>query len=133
MIAVVFPDIEVALADHLATVLAGHDTDVPVVIAVPAKRPARFVRVTRIGGAAANLVTDRARIVAECWDTTGAGAFDLARLVRALVGALAPGYLGDVWVDRSIDLGVVFSPDPDTNIPRYLVTAELAVTGRQLS
>ncbi|WP_327100063.1 hypothetical protein OIE68_15565 [Nocardia vinacea] len=130
--AVIFGDIEVALADHLAAVLADRGVSVPVVNAVPAERPTRFVRVARIGGLTGNLVTDRPRVVAECNDTLGTGAHDLGALVRALIGAIAPGYVGSVWVDKVKDLGLISSPDPDTNTPRYIVTAELFTTGTAL-
>lgn len=132
-----FPNIEVALADALADALTKHGAAVPVVLAVPATRPARFVRITRVGGSAANRIIDRARLVAECWDTSGLGAADLAALTRALITAAAPGYLGPgpelVWIDRVVDLGMAYLPDPDTNIPRYLVTAEVYATGKPLS
>lgn len=130
---VIFADIETALADHLAGELAERDVNVPVVIGVPAQRPTRFVRLVRVGGTRSNLITDRPRVVAECWDTTGTGAADLAALVRALITGLAPGYVSDIWVDKVIDMGISFSPDPDTNLPRYLVPAELHVTGTALA
>ncbi|SNY84037.1 hypothetical protein SAMN04244553_3590 [Nocardia amikacinitolerans] len=128
-----FADIEIALANHLTTELAARNVLVPVVIAVPSTRPKRFVRLVRVGGSTSNLVTDRPRIVAECWDSIGAGAADLARIVRALIRATAPGYIGPVWVNKVIDLGIAFIPDPDTNTPRYLVSAELHVRGEELT
>lgn len=130
---IAFDDIEVAFADYLASMLSDHGEDIPVLLAVPAERPTRFVRLVRVGGSTSNLITDRPRVVFECWDTLGVNAAALARIVRALVGACAPGFVGSVWVDKSRDLGVVYSPDPDTGIPRYLVTAELYVTGKALS
>ena len=130
--AVIFGDIEVALADHLAEALAARDDSAAVVNAVPAERPSRFVRVARIGGMSGNLITDRPRVVAECHAPIGVDAAELAALVRALIGATAPGYVGPVWVDKVKDLGMYSSPDPDTNSPRYIVTAELFTTGSAL-
>ena len=130
---VIFGDIEVALADHLASGLADRGVVVPVQMDVPNPRPDRFVRLVRVGGTQSNLVTDRPRIVLECWDTLGIGASELACLVRALVSAPAPGYMSGIWVDKVIDMGMAYSPDPGTNLPRYLVTAELHVMGAALT
>lgn len=124
MIPVAFGPVEVALADHLGTLL-----DVPVFNGVPHARPPSYVLVLRVGGAQSNLITDRPRIVTECCAQNGTAAADLASTVRAYIGAIAPGYIGDIWVDKTVDVGMVFSPDPDTNQPRYLVTAELHVRG----
>lgn len=126
---VVFGATEMALAGHLSAALAARGITIPVVNGVPHERPPRYVLVVRIGGSQSNLITDRPRIVAEVCDTHGPDAADLAAIVRALIGAIAPGWIGDIWVDKVVDLGLVFSPDPDTNDPRYLVTAELHVTG----
>lgn len=130
---VIFDDIEVALADHLYTALEARDVDVPVVIGVPSVRPKRFVRLVRVGGSQSNLVTDRPRIAAECWDTTGVGAAELAALVRAIFSGMAPGYVSGIWIDKVIDLGMSYSADPDTNLPRYVVPAELHVLGAALT
>lgn len=130
---IVFGVVETALADHLTTALAAHDIDIPVVNNVPHQRPPRYVLVLRIGGSQSNLVTDRPRLVAECCDISGTGAANLGATVRALIGAIAPGQLGGIWVDKVIDLGLVYSPDPDTNLPRYVVTCELHVRGAVLA
>ncbi|WP_348245922.1 hypothetical protein, partial [Salmonella enterica] len=87
MIPVTFPDIAITLADYLAPALAARGVTVPVVAEVPDPRPDRFVRVVRIGGPRANLITDTPRVVAECWDLSCAGAADLASVTRALIGA----------------------------------------------
>jgi hypothetical protein len=129
---IAFDDIEVALADHLASELAARGISAPVRIEVPATRPAEFVRLTRVGGSRSNLITDRPRIVAECWSELGIAAAALASTVRALINAVAPGYAGAVWVDRVVDVGMSFLPDPDTGIPRYVVTAELHIRGHTL-
>jgi hypothetical protein len=131
---IAFGDIEIALADHLAAQLAAHGITVPVVIEIPATRPPRFVRVTRPGGSQSNLITDRPRIVAECWDELGTGVADLAKVTRALLGATAPGYVSGIWVDLAKDLGLAYLPHPQyPGIPRYLVTAELHVRGEVLA
>lgn len=134
MIPVVFTPIEAALAEHLEAALATHGITVPVLNAVPRTgQPSRYVLVLHPGGARANLLTDRPRVVVEVVDEYGQAAADLASKVRALVTAVAPGYVHGIWVDRVIDMGQVFSPDPDTNAPRYLVTAELWCQGVKLT
>ncbi|MEU2106494.1 hypothetical protein [Nocardia sp. NPDC019255] len=125
---VVFGLVEVALADYLGASMA-----VPVFNNVPHVRPPEYVLVVRVGGSLSNRITDRPRIVAECCAEVGTAAADLASVVRARIGAVAPGYVGDIWVDKVIDMGVAYSPDPGTNLPRYLVTAELHVRGAVLA
>lgn len=129
MTVVIFGDIEVALADHFAGRLAELGAVVPVVLAVPPERPKRFVRLVRVGGTQNNRVTDRPRIVGECWDVVGLGARELGALVQAIFNELAPGYVGDIWVNSVGGVGLSFSPDPATNLPRYIVPAELHITG----
>lgn len=131
---VLFPVIEVALADWLAAALGDRDIEVPVLNEVPTPTQlSTYVLILRIGGARSNLLTDTARIVAECCDRYGQAAAELAGIVRALLDAAAPGYVGDIWVDRVRDLGMVYSPDPDTHMPRYLLTKELHVQGTALT
>jgi hypothetical protein len=130
---VVFEPIEIALADWLTTALAARDITVPVVNAVPNNpRPPSYVLVLRPGGAQSNLITDQPRIIAEAVAEYGSAAADLAKVVRALISAAAPGYISDIWIDSVRDLGMTFSPDPDTNAPRYLINKELYVRGEQL-
>lgn len=134
MIPVAFEPIEEALADHLAAALADRGITVPVYNAVPRTgRPSRYLLVLAPGGSTANIVTDRPRVVVEVVDEYGSAAAQLAKTVRSLVTAVAPGYVGDIWVDRAIDMGRRFSPDPDTNAPRYLITAELWCRGAALT
>lgn len=129
-----FAPAEVALADYLTTVLADRDVDGPVVNEVPDRTQwSRYVLVLRIGGAKANLITDTPRLMVECVDQYGSAAAELAAVVRALIDAAAPGLVGGVWVDRIRDLGMTYSPDPDTNLPRYLLTKELHTKGAVLS
>lgn len=131
---VVFASVEVALADYLTAALADRDIEGPVVNGVPDRtRLTRYVLIVRIGGAVSNLITDTPRIVAECVDQYGTAAAELAVIVRALIGAAAPGYIGGIWVDKVRDLGMIFSPDPDTNLPRYVITTELHAKGAAMT
>lgn len=131
---VAFGQIEVAVADHLAAQLAGRGVTVPVLNAVPrTARPPSYVLVLRPGGSQHNLVTDRPRLVTEVVAETGTAAGELAAVVRALLGGIAPGRVASVWIDRVRNAGLAFSPDPDTNAPRYLITTELWQRGNALT
>lgn len=131
---VVFAAVEIALADYLVTGLAERDVEVAVVNELPAANQlTRYVLVLRIGGGLSNLITDSPRVTIECVAEYGSAAAELAGLVRALVDAAAPGYLGAVWVDQIRDLGMSYSPDPDTNAPRYLIQKELLLKGAALT
>lgn len=128
----VFPDAESVVVSWLRPELGKTGITVPVATKMPNPRPPRFVRIVRTGGAQRDIVTDRATLVFECWDSSEPGAAQLAGIVRALLGAAAPGWLGAVWSDRIVDLGMVPSPDLDAGSPRYLVTAELHLRGSAL-
>jgi len=130
---VVFAPIVIALADHLAAQLVARGIPVPVVNSVPrTNRPPRYVLVLQPGGGQANLKTDQPRTVIEVVDESGIAAADLTSVVRALVTAVAPGYVGEIWVDRTRHISQVYSPDPDTNAPRFLITTELWCAGKPL-
>ena len=120
---VAFSPIEEALADWYVTALDARDITVPVFNSVPRTgRPPRYLLVLHPGGSLANRITDRPRVVTEVVDEYGTAAAELAKVVRALINSAAPGYIGDIWVDKATDLGQRFSQDPDTNAPRYLIT-----------
>ncbi|MFC4124935.1 hypothetical protein [Nocardia rhizosphaerae] len=130
----IFAQIEVAVADHLTAALPMRGIIVPVRNAVPRTgRPPSYVLVTRPGGGQRNLATDGPRLVVEVVAESGADAGSLAAIVRALLRAAAPGYVGEVWIDRTRDVGLAFSPDPDTNAPRYLLTVEVWQRGAALA
>ncbi|MGW5316722.1 hypothetical protein [Nocardia thailandica] len=129
---IVFPDAEAVAVSWLQPQLVARGIAIPVATKVPNPRPPRFVRVVRTGGAQRDLVTDRATLVFECWDSSDPGAAQLAAVVRALLGAAVPGWLDTAWSDRIVDLGMVPSPDLDAGSPRHLVTAELHLRGTAL-
>lgn len=134
MTPVVFAPIVVALADHLAAELTARGIAVPVVNSVPRTgRPPTYVLVVKPGGGQANLVTDQPRIVTEVVAESGLAAENLAAEVRAHLTACGPGWVGDIWVDRSRHISQAHSPDPDTNAPRELITTELWCQGRALA
>lgn len=123
--AVAFPDAEALLVSALASPLG-----VPVSTDVPNPRPAEFVRVTRVGGARRDLVTDLPLVVVECWATDETAAADLVRRARAYVFALAQSSVGGEWVRAVTEVGgVQFFPDPESATPRYQFTAQLQTRG----
>lgn len=125
---VVFPDVEAALVAALKPVLG-----VPVVTKVPPTRPASFVRLTRVGGARLNRITDRPLVVFECWAATEDDASALARLTRAHVEALAQSFAGEAWVRAVVEVsGPQSFPDPVSGTPRYQYTAQLDTRGEAL-
>ena len=121
--AIVFPDAEGILVSALKARLT-----VPVVTKVPATRPASFVRLVRVGGGRANLVTERPIIVFECWAATGPAAERLSALVHAHVFALAPDTVRRV---REV-AGRQSFPDPLSESPRYQFTVQIDTRGAAL-
>lgn len=137
---IVFPDIETTLVAYLTTELAAVSDSAQVVTRVPEPRPARMVRVARDdrkgrmdredreGFRGSYLIIDRPRVVLECTDDSGAAA-GLVSVVRSILTAASPGYLGTVWCDRIEDVGVENETDPATAVPRYVITADMYVRG----
>lgn len=96
----------------------------------PADGEAR-VRLFRVGGApdasdsASHL--DRPSVQFDCYGSSREEAFDVAAAVERSVRALEGTKSGGVVVTRvRRNLGPVWSPDPVTNAPRYLLGAILA-------
>ncbi|WP_109527984.1 hypothetical protein [Nocardia aurea] len=141
---IVFPDIEQTLVDYLTTQLTAASDTAEVLTQVPSPRPVRMVRVVRNdrkrrldvedreGRRGAHLILDRPRVVIECTDDAG-GAAELVGLVRAVLTAAAPGYLGDVWCDYIEDVGIENDTDPATDAPRQVLIADLIVRGEVLA
>lgn len=141
---IVFPDIEKTLVDFLTVQFAAVSEAAKVVTKVPDPRPTRMVRVCRNdrkarvdvedreGRRGAHLVLDRPRVVFEITDDAG-GAANLAALVRGIVNAAAPGYIGTVWCDYVEDAGEENDTDPVTAAPRYTIVTDLIVRGTVLA
>lgn len=138
---IVFPDIEKTLVDYLTAQLTATSDTAKVVTRIPDPRPPRVVRVKRNdrmrrqdiedreGRRGPSLILDRPRVVLECTDDSGAAA-DLAGLVRAILSAAAPGYLGTVWCEYFEDVGIENDTDPATAAPRQVIVADLIVRGK---
>lgn len=141
---ILFDDIEDCLLDFLGSQLSDASDPAEVVRVVPDPKPARMVRVARNdrkprldvedreGRRGAHLILDRPRVVFECTDDAG-GAAELAALVRGIVNAAAPGYIGTAWCDHIEDAGLENDTDPVTAAPRYTLVTDLIVRGRVLA
>ncbi|MEV6556611.1 hypothetical protein AB0M22_12905 [Nocardia sp. NPDC051756] len=137
---IVYPDIEKTLVEYLTVQLTAAADTAKVVTRIPDPRPPRMVRVKRNdrilrqdiedreGRRGPNLILDRPRVVLEFTDEAGAAA-GLAGLVRAILSAAAPGYLGSVWCEYFEDVGLENDTDPATAAPRQVMVADLIVRG----
>lgn len=116
-----FPDVEALVVAFLKPVV----NPVKVATAVPKSRPASFVRVYRTGGSALNRVLEEAQITVDVWATDAITASELAQDCRwALLNESTP-----MPLVRGVNEvgGLHFTPDPDTNTPRYRFTVGLMV------
>lgn len=120
-----FPDIEADVIAFLET-----RVDVPVTLAVPADRPDSFLRVWRNGGFARNRIVDVANITVEAWAADDAAASELARQARE---ALLSDYTAMPLVRGVAEVvGPYFTPDPDSETPRYRFTEALTVRASRI-
>lgn len=127
---IVFPDVEDALVTYLTAELAARGDTASVHVRVPNPRPDRFVRVPRVGGARANLVTDNATIGVECWAVRGKQAHDLAQMVRGLIFALKGQTAAGVRFYNVTEFaGPAELPDPTSNQSRYVFTVAVEARG----
>lgn len=127
-----FPDGVAVVRAYLRDALVERGVDVPVVTRVPSPRPARFVRLERVGGARLDLVTDRPRIDVHCWGDTEEAVADLVQVVRALVLAI-PGYRGVAAYDVAEVGGPNTAPDPVSEQERASFAVEVSLRGRTLA
>jgi hypothetical protein len=107
------PDVEADTVAYLDSVLSAK-----VSTKVPNPRVAEMVRVTVVGGAGViNRRVANARLSVEAWAANSVAASELAREAAA--------YLRD-WSEYEARTSTPFSfPDPATDLPRYVFTAEL--------
>ncbi|MCX4606991.1 hypothetical protein [Streptomyces mirabilis] len=117
---------------YLRDALVDRGTDVPVGTRVPDPRPARFIRLERVGGARLDLITDRPRIDVHCWGDSEEAATDLAGLARALLLAM-PGWRGVAAYDVAEVGGPNTLPDPESEQPRVAFAVEVSLRGARLA
>lgn len=107
------------------------ETGLICVTQVPRARPDRFVRTIRTGGFRADPITDVARLTFEAWNTSKTGAERDAQAVRRVLEEMRGHLFDGIKVHRIEEIsGPADSPDPDTTVPRYVMTHELALRGR---
>lgn len=128
---VLLPDAEALLGAFLraqSAVSALVGTRVGTLIPNPPTWP--LVRLTRVGGTQAQRWEDRPRLSVECWADLNdqAGASLLARTVIAVLSDIRGRYVAQAGyvVSWDVVLGPLWSPDPISNRPRFLVDVALA-------
>ncbi|MER5862203.1 hypothetical protein [Kitasatospora sp. NPDC002040] len=126
------PDAVAVVTGYLRAALSAAGRPVPVVSRIPMARPPEFVRVERVGGTRATVVSDRPRLDIHAWAATESEAHDLAALVRALMDSI-PGVRDEVTVYRITEVGgLQWLPDSETSSPRYAFAVEIHMRGRVL-
>lgn len=128
---VVFPDAAAVVGAYLREQLAAYGQPVQVVTRVPNPRPAKFVRIERIGGMQRDVVTDRPRLDVHCWGASEEDAHDLMQLARALLADI-PGWHGATAYDVAEVGGPNVLPDAATSSPRYALAVEVSLRGKSL-
>lgn len=129
---IVMPDAVAVVVSYLRSTLMAVGQPAPVVSRVPSPRPARFVRVQRVGGLRQTAVSDRPRLDIHAWADTESAAADLVALVRGLLGAM-PGVRDGVPVYRVTEVGgPQWLPDNESSSPRYAIAVEIHMRGRVL-
>ena len=128
-----FLDAEELAVAYLTDELDRRRPGVHVATRTPTSREPEMVKVTRTGGLRRDMVTDTPQLTFECWAASDSDAYDLARLVRALIWAL-PGRGTHGRYVRHVDEigGPTYFEDPDTTSPRYQLTVELSTRGSEL-
>lgn len=116
------PDVEAAIIAHLDA----HGLTAATTVPNPRPESESYVRVTRTGGQARNLVESDATVLVECWAPTTLAAFGLAQLAWGLVWTLGvsgfptiPAGATTLRVAAVSATDPVNFPDPDTSSPRY--------------
>lgn len=128
--AVLFPAADTVVIAALNLALTARADTATVVSIVPDPRPDRLVVVRRTGGPRRDQLVDNAQISLECWDATDVAAHDLAQLVRAFVAAMPGRTYNGVAVYRVTEAsGPALLPEPNTALPRYTFTVQIAMRG----
>lgn len=126
-----FDDIETALVTYLRQELQALGDTAKVGTRRLPTTPERYVRVSRVGGTRATLVTDAPLVVVENWDATDPEAARLGMRTRSIMQAMRSVFVGPACVSwRSEVGGLAWNPHPDTALPRYQHTQQMTVDGR---
>lgn len=122
---IVFPDAASLVATHLADELGVQTGTV-----LPDPVPDYFVRVRRVGGTRATLVSDAALLAIEAYADFSDAAHDLAQEARAAVHALLGTSVQGHPVYKTEEVAGPFDlPDPLSNQARYTFTVAVHFRG----
>lgn len=117
MTAPLFPDATASVIGYLSPLL-----EEPVVGLVPNPRPAKFVRIERLGGPRETRVSDAARVAVEAWASTDTDAAQLLNRARSHLFDVE----GDLFGADEYG-GPVRLPDPTTDMSRYAASFTIRV------
>lgn len=106
----------------LVTTTAQDDTN-----RTTAKRPG-YVRLRRLPGARAGVVTDDAMFTFEAYDDDEAEAEEVAELIRAILYEAPYADGSPIYLTTEVS-GPQFLPDPETEMSRYTQTATVRLRG----
>ena len=128
---ILFPDVITIVASYLRAQLPSYGyTGIHVGARVPEERPARFVRVDRVGGSRPNLVTDAATVLIESWAADEPAAHALAQKCRALVHAMQGTVQSGVPIGRVDEFAAPATlPDPTSDQARATQTLQVNLRG----
>lgn len=130
---VVAPPLEALLVTGISDALAVIGDTATVATRVANPRPARAVRVRRSGGSRSVRVIDTNLVLIECWDDDGVQAESLAGLISGVITSLDGQMVtGHMILSALILGGPANDPDPDSDTPRYTLTAEVRTKARPL-
>lgn len=133
----IFPDATALYTTYLREQLVAEGyTDVHVGTVIPNPRPETFIRVSRVGGNRYSVVIDESSLAIEVWAPTEAAAQDMAGLCRSLIFSSEGTQIDGHPIYRVVDAsglgsnaGLIYSPDRDTDLPRYNFTMVVATRG----
>lgn len=124
---IVFPD---AVTTAIAAVAPGLPSGVVAYGRVPDPRPARFVRILRIGGTRRDRFTDNATLTIEAWAATDQASATLANTVRAALNAAEGSVVAGAALYTVTELsGPANLPDPVSDQSRHTWTVQIALRG----
>lgn len=126
-LAVVYPDVVSTVRAYLQAALGA----TPVRTREPNPFTAPLVTVRRVGGPDA-IVVDRPRVDIQVWHTDEGAATDLANFARAHMHAMPGVHDGVTVYSVTTFSGPALIWDEDRDLPRYLMTFEVAVRGTAL-
>jgi hypothetical protein len=137
-VTVTFADAETLVKAWLATtpvapLVTRPDAGLSIFLAMPTSAPLPAVVLSRVGGApraAKDIPEDAARISMHCWAKTRTAASAMASKVVAACESLARDgryTSGTSHLVAATVISVVWLPDPEADLPRYVVDALFTV------